>query len=569
MSSTTPIDVDYDTLESQPFSLSDVNDTHPETARLLAELDRKKANRSLYVPTKDVDVKERLRSLAQPITLFGERPEDRRDRLREVLGKLREENRRDKKEKREQREARASGGEEGKSNEEEEEEEEEEEDEDDDGSEPEVEDEEEFYTEGSQELKDSRRWIAQYSLPRWVGRVPKPKRDPFRKMSRAKARIQAQRLEANVKLGRLMDVRRAVYGQLKQYTNLGSQIGDSRPLGPLKFSPDGQMLLTSSWTGMAKLWNVPSCKEVRTLKAHKERIGGVAWHPTATIGQSTASVNFATSGADKEIKLWNLEGSEPLSTLTGHSARVSRIAFHPSGHYLGSTSYDGTFRLWSIETSHELLLQEGHSKEVYSLAFQADGSLACTGGLDAIGRVWDLRSGRTAMVLDGHVKDVLAMDFAPNGHQIVSGSNDDTIRVWDLRALKSVYTIPAHKSAVADLTFFKSGAHTGEWKKIPRGMKGLSVFDWDDEANKDVKGPKEGEQDLADVPLNGSYLVSGGYDGTVKVWSADDWQLVKTLTADSEGKVMGVDVSPDARFIASSEYSRTFKLWSTPEVDLA
>lgn len=40
---------------------------------------------------------------------------------------------------------------------------------------------------------------------------------------------------------------------------------------------------------------------------HKERIGGVAWHPQATLSQSAGAVNFATGGADNDIKLWNLE----------------------------------------------------------------------------------------------------------------------------------------------------------------------------------------------------------------------------------------------------------------------
>lgn len=69
--------------------------------------------------------------------------------------------------------------------------------------------------------------------------------------------------------------------------------------------------------------------------------------------------------------------------------------------------------------------------------------------------------------------------------------------------------------------------------------------------------------------MSGSFLVSGGYDGMMKVWSADDWQLVKSLTSDASGKVMSVDVSSDARFFASAEYSRTYKLWSSPHVDLA
>lgn len=112
----------------------------------------------------------------------------------------------------------------------------------------------------------------------------------------------------------------------------------------------------------------------------------------------------------------------------------------------------------------------------------------------------------------------------------------------------------------------------------------------------------EGEE-KPDYPISGSFLVSGGYDGMVKVWSADDWQQVKSMTSDQSGKVMSVDVSAgelqfslspsflldartlsneveasgaelisfksaDARFIASAEYSRTFKLWSHPDVDL-
>ncbi len=254
-----------------------------------------------------------------------------------------------------------------------------------------------------------------------------------------------QRKETQLPLGRLIDVRRSVYAELKSFTNLGSQIGDSRALSHLRFSPDSNFLLTSSWTGQAKVWSVPNCKEVKSVKgkhrrdrvgaeasrvrlgcadlirrhrplAHSERIGGVAWHPQATLSQSKTAVNFATGGADNTIKLWSLDGDDPLQTLTGHSARVCRIGFHPSGKYIGSASYDGTWRLWDAEVGgEELLLQEGHSKEVYAIAFQDDGALVCTGGLDAIGRVWDLRSGKTAMVLDGHVKDILAIDFAPNG----------------------------------------------------------------------------------------------------------------------------------------------------------
>ncbi|GAA5910966.1 hypothetical protein JCM6882_006732 [Rhodosporidiobolus microsporus] len=533
------MDIDFDNLEARQVDLA-TSAQHPETARLLSELDRKKLARQIALPTNDGEVRSRLRELGEPVTLFGEGPADRRDRLRELIAK-----------------ARLERGETGEVEEESEE------------SESEEEKEEEFYTEGSAALKKARRKIAEYSIPR------------------ARKRLARQRLDASVPLARLMEARKAIYSNLSSFTNLGSQIGDTRAISAVRFSPDSSMLLTGSWTGQAKLWSVPSCKEIRVLKGHKERIGGVAWHPQATLSQASSAVNFATSGADNEIRLWGLDNDTSLSTLKGHESRVCRINFHPSGNYLGSASYDGTWRLWDVETSSELLLQEGHSKEVYALAFQGDGALVASGGLDAIARVWDLRSGRTALVLSGHSRDILSIDFSPNGYQVATGSNDDTIRIWDLRMHQAIATIPGHKSAVSDLKFFNAPprADSSEYPltDVPRAFAGLPALNesakGSEEAKVDESGDKEvkKEEDVkmevegekADFPVSGSFLVSSGFDGFVKVWSADDWQQVRALSNDQQGKVMAVDVSSDARFIAAGEYGKSFKLYSDPNVDLS
>ena len=53
-----------------------------------------------------------------------------------------------------------------------------------------------------------------------------------------------------------------------------------------------------------------------------------------------------------------------------------------------------------------------------------------------------------------------------------------------------------------------------------------------------------------DVPLSGSFLVTSGYDGYVRIWSADDWQLIKSMTSDAGGKVMSVDVSSGTSFVS-------------------
>jgi U4/U6 small nuclear ribonucleoprotein PRP4 len=222
---------------------------------------------------------------------------------------------------------------------------------------------------------------------------------------RAKTRIARQRIEVNLPLGKIVNARKELFSELKTFSNLGSQFGDDRPLSTIRFSPNGKLILTTSWTGDAKLWDMPNLNAVRTLRGHTDRIGGAAWHPAATRGLGEGAANIATGGGEGDVKLWSLDGcvaqlslgiavqsvnlagrdfanrhrEKPLVTLSGHSGRVGRVGFHPSGAFLGSAGFDGTWRLWDVATSKELLVQEGHSKEVYALTFQDDGALAASG----------------------------------------------------------------------------------------------------------------------------------------------------------------------------------------------
>jgi len=123
-----------------------------------------------------------------------------------------------------------------------------------------------------------------------------------------------------------------------------------------------------------------------------------------------------------------------------------------------------------------------------------------------------------------------------------------------MRSLKALYTIPAHLSNVSDVRFFRGDDRSKKAILTDVTMNGA-------EEHKDIS------HDVADADLeewkyrSGLYLASSGYDGLVKMWSADDWQLLRTLSTDA-GKVMSVDLSSDGKLMASGTYNRNFQLFS-------
>lgn len=332
---------------------------------------------------------------------------------------------------------------------------------------------------------------------------------------RAKDRLQTARELAEVpsatKASRMVELQK----KLQSLAPQSSQVADNRPVSHCNFNADSSLLLTSSWSGLCKVWSMPDCTLKQTLRGHVGHVGGVAFRNNATT-DCFGEVTMASCATDGTVKLWGFQSEESIADITGHVPhRVSKLAFHPSGRFLGTACYDSSWRLWDLEQRQEVLHQEGHAKAVHCLAFQTDGSVAATGGLDAFGRVWDLRTGRCIMFLEGHLGCIYGIDFSPNGYHVITGSEDNACKIWDLRRRQSLYTIPAHTNIISDVKYQKNGGH---------------------------------------------FLVTASYDGTVKVWSNKTWQPLKTLSG-HDSKVMSVDISQDSKYIATTSYDRTFKIF--------
>ncbi|EOD03876.1 hypothetical protein EMIHUDRAFT_108000 [Emiliania huxleyi CCMP1516] len=341
---------------------------------------------------------------------------------------------------------------------------------------------EEFYTEGSQALRAARIWVCKDS------------------MRRAAARLADERAAVEARCADVTGFERdnaLLASKLSGVQNQLSNFGDERPVSYCAFAPGGGTCATGSWSSVIKLWSVPDCTQVATLRGHTERISGLAWHPQAD-KRSSGEAALVSAGCDSLAKLWSSSGQE-LGELRGHASRLSRVAFHPSGRFIGTASFDTTWRLWDAERRETLLLQEGHTRPLYAIAFHPDGSLVATAGLDALLRVWDLRTGKCVQLLHGHVKQVLGLDFAPTGTSLASGSDDHTVRLWDLRKKRCAYTIPAHSALISHVKLWstKSSA-TPELIKTMEGHEGRVM--------------------CGDISDDGKHFATAAMDHTWKLW---------------------------------------------------
>ena len=493
----------------------------PEKASaILQQFERKRFAKTIAVPTDDGRVRARLRELGEPITLFGEGPGDRRDRLRELLADQ------------------ATAGADGDTPMRDATEEQEEENEAD----------EEFYTEGPLELLDARQDIAKYSLPR------------------ARDRIVQQKLESTIPLRAHVKHRKAIKETLAGFDLYGSQVTAERPIGIARFSPSGEVIAAGHFGGGIQFLSVPNLEKTQALRGHNGRVGGIAWFPGATLPSTTvssAAVNLASGGGegDNNVHLWSLEVDTPLSVLSGHSGRVCRVEFHPSGRYLASASHDTTWRLWDVATTTELLLQEGHSAGVHTVSFDPDGSLLASAGLDSIGRVWDLRTGRTVMILDGHIKEITALDWGPDGYRVLTGSLDGFVKCWDVRAVRETASIGANKGGVTDLRWFKGST------KAPATLETMANGDGTNGVAAEQQRDSAHDSRSQIIPKkSGTFFISSGLDKKINIFSADDWALCKSLGGHS-GNVFSADVTDDARWVLSSGYDRTVKLWARDDCE--
>jgi WD40 repeat protein len=294
---------------------------------------------------------------------------------------------------------------------------------------------------------------------------------------------------------------------------------------------DGRYVATSDASGTLRIWNATDGVSIDVLP-------GTQLGSTATSMKTAASSAFMAT-ADARIVTrsafpeWTLTASLGGSEDGGDSVFVDRVlslAFSPDGKLLaaggGEASRSGQVTLWNL-ADNSLVRQfpDAHSDTVYGLEFSADGKFLASAAADKFVKVFNVATGEFVRAFEGHTHHVMDVTWKGDGTALASAGADNAIKVWNAETGEQSRTITTYTRQVTSLQY------VGMQDMILSSSGDKRVF-FHTASNGNPAREFKGSTDYvyrASTTPDGAVVVSGGEDGSVRVWNAADAKEIITF----------------------------------------
>ena len=309
-------------------------------------------------------------------------------------------------------------------------------------------------------------------------------------------------------------------------------------IGALDFSPDGRSLVIGDIRRCLQVVDLPSGKtRFEIPKAHPDAIFSVAWSPTDDV--------IACGGGYKggPIQLWNSVTGKSVGELKGHSSWISELIFSKDGRRLYSASADQTIRVWEVKQQRLEAILRGSSDEVWGAALSPDGTTLASSSKDGVVAFWSAKPEQEEpMPRVIPISSFAQPVFAPDS-RVLAVSQAGAVSLLDLTTFnepEKVHELGTLVSSIAyspDGTLLVSGSYDGE----------IRVWSCAERRRLRALGNHTELISLLCFRANGRRLLSIDIRGKAIWWDTLMWQPRQTFKMSSFSRGA---VSPNGRLLA-------------------
>jgi len=362
-------------------------------------------------------------------------------------------------------------------------------------------------------------------------------------------------------------------------------LGESRMrhadrVNALAYSLDGTRLATCSKDGTVKVWDLANGREVSTYRGHPDQPddptkGGTVGGGTNVLGVTDVTFHpkdpkIIASGCGNQVHLWNPETGKIIKTLVnlGKTDKpIKAIAFSPDGTLLAVGADDGILRIVESDTGKVKYTSPTRNARIEKIAFAPNGKLVATGDSNSQVAVYAVAAPNAlAMVAQGvDSGGVMGVAFTADSGAVFTSGGDSKARLiagpksdgTPGNATTRLKEFTGHTGAVAGL------AVVGDGSLLVTGGDDKSVRVWEAATGKQIRMLQGHLAKVTAVAAraDGKQIASASDDGSVRVWdlnASDDHRAL----AEAEDSLWAVAFSPDGKRVAAAGADKSIRVYN-------